>query len=94
MQASGMTSGNSLQAALANANLGQNQDLELACGAHSRRDELTRQQSHLTKRPAWSDAIDLVLDPVSVRNEHVRESALNNVQIAQAVTLDKEGRTG
>jgi hypothetical protein len=35
-----------------------------------------------------------VLDPVSVRNEHVRESALNNVQIAQAVTLDQERRTG
>jgi len=44
----------------------QNQDLELGRRAHRRRYRLAGDQRHLTERPAWSNAIDVVLDPVSV----------------------------
>ena len=71
--------------------LGQNQDLELARGAHCRRHGLTGQQRHLTERPAWPDAIDLVFDPVSVRDEHVSATASNDVQIARTVAFDQQG---
>src|SRR5437870_5133026 len=73
--------------------LAENQDLELARGAHRRGDRLSREQRHLTERPAWPHAIDVVLDPVSVQNEHVGGAAPHDVQVAQTVAFDKQGGT-
>ena len=73
--------------------LAQNQDLELARGTYCRRYRLTREQRHLTECPAWSHAIHVVLDPVSVQDEHVGGAAAHDVQIARAVTFDKQGHT-
>ena len=73
--------------------LAQHQDLEFARGAHRRGDRLTREQRHFTERPAWSHAIDVVLDPVSVQDEHVGGAAPHDVQVAQAVAFDKQSCT-
>ena len=59
--------------------------------AYSRGHRLTRQQGHLAKCPTRSNAIDVMLYPVSVRDEHVGNAVFYDIQIVQAVTLDKNG---